>query len=275
MQLVLYSLLGPETRFIRHNNVKHAVGGFAAFKESYLTFRRIDPTPITALEFISPLRLAKYPCVMIPACAYAMVFLFASVLTTVEIPQLFAAKFHLNAKQLGLQFIGLIVGSIIGEQIGGHSSDMWMRTRAKKTAPKKPEPEFRLWLSYIGILLTICGLVVFLVRIDQAPVGHWNVTPIVGAGIAAAGNQIVTTVLITYAIDCYPEEAGSIGVFITLVRQTWGFIGPFWFPDMFTNVGLTPSAGIAVAMLVVGSLIPVAFCHWKGKSLHGTMTNRL
>lgn len=49
-----------------------------------------------------------------------------------------------------------------------------------------------------------------------------------GAGIAAAGNQIVTTVLITYAIDCYPEEAGSIGVFITLVRQTWGFIGPFW-----------------------------------------------
>jgi hypothetical protein len=273
VQLVLYTLLGPETRFIRHNNVKHAVSGFEAFKESYLKFRRIDPTPITALEFISPLRLAKYPCVMIPACAYAMVFLFASVLTTVEIPQLFAEKFHLNAKQLGLQFIGLIVGSIIGEQIGGHSSDMWMRARAKKTSPKKPE--FRLWLSYIGILLTICGLVVFLVRIDQAPVGHWNVTPIVGAGIAAAGNQIVTTVLITYAIDCYPEEAGSIGVFITLVRQTWGFIGPFWFPDMFTNVGLTPSAGIAVAMLVVGSLIPVAFCHWKGKSLHGTMTNRL
>ena len=181
MQLVLYSLLGPETRFIRHNNVKHAVGGFAAFKESYLTFRRIDPTPITALEFISPLRLAKYPCVMIPACAYAMVFLFASVLTTVEIPQLFAAKFHLNAKQLGLQFIGLIVGSIIGEQIGGHSSDMWMRTRAKKTAPKKPEPEFRLWLSYMGFVFAMVGLIVFSVRLQQAPQGKWNITPIVSS----------------------------------------------------------------------------------------------
>jgi hypothetical protein len=271
----LYSLFGPETRFIRHDNAKHAVSGFAAFKESYLKFRRIDPTPITALEFISPLRLAKYPCVMIPACTYAMVFLFASVLTTVEIPQLFGEKFHFNSKQLGLQFLGLIIGSIIGEQIGGHSSDMWMRFRARKTAPRKPEPEFRLWLSYFGILLAICGLVVFLIRIEQAPEGHWNVTPIIGAGIAAAGNQIVTTVLITYAIDCYPEEAGSIGVFITLVRQTWGFIGPFWFPDMFTNVGLAPSAGIVAAMLVVGSLIPVAFCHWKGRSLHGTMSNRL
>ena len=69
---------------------------------------------------------------------------------------------------------------------------------------------------------------VFLVCIQQAPEGHWNVTPIVGAAIAGAGNQIVTTVLITYAVDCYYEEAASIGVFITFVRQIWGFIGPFW-----------------------------------------------
>lgn len=229
VQLILYTLFGPETRFIRHNNALNAQFGFEAFKESYLKFRRIDPTPITLVEFISPLRLAKYPCVMLPAVAYAMVFLFASVLITVEVPQLFAEKFHFNPQQLGLQFLGLIIGSIIGEQMGGHSSDLWMRWRAGKVAPRKPAPEFRLWLSYFGILLAICGIVVFLVRIDQAPEGHWNITPIIGAGIAAAGNQIVTTVLITYAIDSYPEEAGSIGVFITFVRQIWGFLGPFWY----------------------------------------------
>lgn len=229
VQLILYTLFGSETRFIRHNNALNAQFGFEAFKESYLKFRRIDPTPITLVEFISPLRLAKYPCVMLPAVAYAMVFLFASVLITVEVPQLFAEKFHFNPQQLGLQFLGLIIGSILGEQMGGHSSDLWMRWRAGKVAPRKPAPEFRLWLSYFGILLAICGIVVFLVRIDQAPEGHWNITPIIGAGIAAAGNQIVTTVLITYAIDSYPEEAGSIGVFITFVRQIWGFLGPFWY----------------------------------------------
>lgn len=165
---------------------------------------------------------------MIPAVAYSMVFLFASVLTTVEIPQLFAQKFGFNPQQLGLQFIAIIIGSIIGEQIGGYASDYWMGRREKKMEGRRPAPEFRLWLSYIGYLLAVCGVVVFLVRIQQAPVGHWNVTPVVGAGIAAAGNQIVTTVLITYAVDCYPDEAGSIGVFITFVRQVWGFIGPFW-----------------------------------------------
>jgi hypothetical protein len=212
---------------------------------------------------------------MIPACAYAMVFLFASVLTTVEIPQLFAQKFHFNPQQLGLQFLGLIIGSVIGEQIGGYASDLWMRGRAKRIAPRRPPPEFRLWLSYGGILLTIAGMVVFLVRIEQAPTGHWNVTPIIGAGIAAAGNQIVTTVLITYAVDCYPDEAGSIGVFITFVRQTWGFIGPFWFPAMFESVGVARSAGVAAALLVGVALVPVGVVHWRGGGMRGEMSGRM
>lgn len=274
-QFILYGLFGPETRFMRHSDIVYATTGWAAWKEQYLKFRRIDTTPISLMEFVSPLRLAKYPCIMIPAASYAMVFLFGSVLTTVEIPQLFGEKFHFDAQQLGLQFIGLIVGSIIGEQIGGHSSDLWMRGRAKRIAPKKPAPESRLWLSYFGILLTICGMIVFLVRIEQAPEGHWNVTPIVGAGIAAAGNQIVTTVLITYAVDCYPDEAGSIGVFITFVRQTWGFIGPFWFPDMFASVGIANSAGIVTALLVGVSFSPIVFTQWRGQRMRGEMSGRM
>ena len=215
--------MGPETRYLRRGVEHHG----SEPKQGYFTFRRIDPTPLTAWEFVQPLQYAKYACVVIPTVAYSMIYLFASVLISVEVPQLFGEKFHLNVQQLGLQFLGIIIGSVIGEQIGGALSDFWMNRRARKISAR-PNPEFRLWLSYVGYLLTIAGLVVFLVRIQQAPEGHWNVTPIVGAAIAGAGNQIVTTVLITYAVDCYHEEAASIGVFITFVRQIWGFIGPFW-----------------------------------------------
>jgi hypothetical protein len=150
-----------------------------------------------------------------------------------------------------------------------------MKRRAKKIAGARPDPEYRLWLSYVGYLLSITGIVVFLVRIQQAPEGQWNVTPIVGSGIAAAGNQIVTTVLITYAVDCYPAEAASIGVFITFVRQIWGFIGPFWFPDMFTNVGIANSAGVATALIMGVSFVPTLLVQWKGMSLRGNMTERI
>lgn len=75
-----------------------------------------------------------------------MVFLFGSVLTTVEVPQLLQEKFELNAEQLGLQFLGVILGSVIGEQMGGVLSDFWMSRRARHIN-RKPDPEFRLWLS--------------------------------------------------------------------------------------------------------------------------------
>lgn len=154
-----------------------------------------------------------------------MIFLFGSIMTTFEIPQIFPAKFGLDTQQVGLQYLSVIVGTVIGEQFGGIASDKWMWQREKKGLA--PKPEHRLWLSYGGYLLTICGLVVFLVQIDRAS-DEWNVTPIVGAAIAAAGNQLVTTVMITYAVDCHPDDAAAIGVFIAVIRQGWGFIGPFW-----------------------------------------------
>ena len=164
-----------------------------------------------------------------------MIFLWANVMIPIEIPQLFEPKFQLNIQQLGLQYLGFIIGTLIGELMSGALSDFWMRARTKKTGVR-PLPEFRLWLSYFGYVLTIVGVVVFLVQINNATPLKWNVTPLIGAAIAGAGNQIVTTILITYAIDCYHEEAPSIGVCITFVRQIWGFIGPFWYVDAVTFV---------------------------------------
>lgn len=220
VQFVLYVFFGPETRYLRRGVEHHG----SNTKQEYFQFKRIDPTPLTFLDFIQPLKFFWYASVFIPALAYAVVFLVAGVLVTVEIPQLFGPKFHFGAQALGLQFLGLIIGSLIGEIIGGRLSDLWMTRRSKKIGGR-PSPEFRLWLSYLGYILAIVGLVVFLVQINTLK--SYNVTPIVGAGIAAAGNQIVTTVLITYAVDTHVEESASIGVFITFVRQILGFIGPF------------------------------------------------
>ncbi|GMF73553.1 unnamed protein product [Aspergillus oryzae] len=223
VQFVLYLFLGPETRYVGSNVNPNQ----AAWKREYLSLRRIDPTPFSWWEFVKPLTMVMYPSVMIPAAAYAMVFLLSNVLATVEVPELLQEKFELNTEQLGMQFLGPIIGSVIGEQLGGRLSDLWMNTRAKKIQ-RKPEPEHRLWLSYIGFICSIVGLIVFLVCTQESASGHWNVAPIIGIAIGAAGNQIVTTVLITYAVDCYPTEAASVGVCITFVRQIWGFLGPFW-----------------------------------------------
>ncbi|KAJ5874890.1 uncharacterized protein N7529_003320 [Penicillium soppii] len=259
VEFILYVFFGPETRYIGADIQSKS----SAFKAEYMSFRRIDPTPFKMNEFWHPLTLFTNIPVLLAAIAYSMVFLFCSVLNSVEVPQLLQSKFELNAQQLGLSFLGLIIGSLLGEQLGGYMSDLWMNTRARKIG-EKPAPEYRLWLSYIGFLLSIAGMAVFLVCTEQAATGKWDVRPIVGTGVAAFGNQVVTTVLTTYAVDTYPQDAGSVGVFINFVRSTWGFIGPFWFTSMFESVGIAASAGVAAALIMGAGFIPMALMHWQG-----------
>lgn len=157
----------------------------------------------------------------------------------------------------------MIVGSIIGEQLAGRLSDLWMRrasARAQKRNQPPIRPEHRLWLSYAGFLLAVIGLIVFGVRTAQAKEGHWNVTPIVGIAISSAGNQIVTTVMMTYAVDCHPDQSSSIGVFVNLIRSTWAFIGPFWFPDMIESLGVAASSGLMAGIIVGASVVPTIAC---------------
>jgi MFS family permease len=201
VQFVLYLFLGPET------------------------FGRINPDPLSWKDFVHPFIYFTKPAVWIPAMSYAMIFLWSNIMPTIEIPQIFPEKYDLNTQQVGLQFLSFILGSIIGEQIGGRMSDFWMNHRQKKTG-SAPPAEYRLWLSYIGQALAIVGVIIFLVQ--TAASKTWNITPLVGTTIGAVGNQLVTTVYITYAVDCYREDAAGVGVFITFVRQIWGFIGPFW-----------------------------------------------
>lgn len=229
VQFVLYFFFGPETLYLRSENdpPPYIDGRSSGFVAKYLHFRRINPRKLTIHDYFEPLRMIVRPCAVLPGVAYSTVFLFGSILTTIEIPQLFEQKFGLNTEQIGLQFIGVIVGSLLGEQVGGALSDLWMRRR-KASLGEQPQPEFRLWLSYIGYIFTVVGVAVFLVTTEKAPAGKWTVVPVVGTAIAAIGNQVSTTVLVTYAVDCAADKAASVGVFVSLLRQVIGFLGPFW-----------------------------------------------
>lgn len=222
VQFILYLFLGPETLYRRDFAVKPSS---PKLKKAYFSFRRINPDPLTFNDFVHPFVYFTKPVVLIPTVAYSMIFLWSNIMPTIEIPQIFPEKYGFNTQQVGLQFLSFILGSIIGEQMGGRLSDTWMNRRRKKIGAAPP-PEYRLWIGYFGQALAITGVIVFLVQ--TAATETYNITPLIGTTIGAVGNQLVTTVYITYAVDCYREDAAGVGVFITFVRQIWGFIGPFW-----------------------------------------------
>lgn len=44
----------------------------------------------------------------------------------------------------------------------------------------------------------------------------------IGAAIAAAGMNIVTTILIVYTIDTYPEKGPDTGLYFNSIRMGFG-----------------------------------------------------
>ncbi|KIX92754.1 uncharacterized protein Z520_11606 [Fonsecaea multimorphosa CBS 102226] len=247
--------LCPETLYIRNSPSAQQQ---LTIKKQYLSLRRIDPAPFTLTEIFQPYVMLLRPSVLLPAASYAVVFCFASPAVSVIIPTAYGEKFGLNAQQIGLQFLAIMIGAIIGEQVGGFLSDGMMRW--KRGAAERRPAEFRLWASYIGFATAIAGMVEWGVTLQNAPVGWWTVKPDIGLGILTFGLQVVTTTLVTYAVDCNHNEAAAVGAAINQVRQIWSFIGPFWFVPMYEALGFAKAGGM-MAGLIAAAALPILALH--------------
>ncbi|KAJ5657810.1 uncharacterized protein N7484_001459 [Penicillium longicatenatum] len=248
-QFLLYIAIGDETIFDASHDREHIQRG---------TFGRMIPRRITARRFhvrdiLAPFSLAKYPRVLIPACAHAITFCYANIALIVEMPIAFGEKFHFDAQQIGLQFIAIVIGCVLGEQVSGPISDWFLKTVRQRKGHSCPAD--RLWLSYIAFATVFAGLLSWGFQLQHAMT--WNVTPCVGAAIASFGNQMQTTILTTFAVESKSKRAAEVGVFVNVFRQIYGFLGPFYFPDMFSALGLGGAAGVMVAIIAGCSLCPI------------------
>ncbi|KAN0099564.1 MFS multidrug transporter [Hyaloscypha variabilis] len=262
-QFVTYLFFGPETLYHRASIVVRFPADSSVLYRQYLRIGRIMPAPLGIKDFVLPFVLLGDPRVLLTVISYSIVFNFVLVLLTVEIPVYFGVLFHLNPQQIGINFLGLLIGCVLGELIGGPLSDFWRNQWIRRTGGKAFAPEQRLWLAYLGYPLSIAGVVIFCVTLAEAKPLHWIITPIVGIAVAGFGTQIITTIVVTYCSDCHPEiKSSAIGVSINFVRCTWGFLGPFWFPHMFGTLGLRRAAALVSCLMIFASLL-IVYIHWK------------
>lgn len=216
--LLAYLAFGDETVYVERSQTGPHGRRNVLFK--IFVPRRIDPTPIKLYDFTAPLSFISFPRVVTPAWAYAIVYCYANVSLIVERPVTYGEKFHFNPQAVGLQYIPIIIGCLLGEQLSGPTSDWFLKTLQRKRGHSSSSD--RLWLSYIGYATVFCGLLVWGFELQQAKT--WNVVPDIGAAIASFGNQVLTTILVTFAVESKKERATDIGVFINAFRQIYGFV---------------------------------------------------
>ena len=219
-QFIAYLLLGEETLYVPADGNIHVASMARPRFFQKLVPRRINPRQLKPREFVEPLFYARLPRVLIPACAHAIVFCYGNIALIVEMPIAFGEKFDFDSQQIGLQFIAIIIGCLLGEQLSGPMSDWFLQVMHRKRGYHCAAD--RLWLSYIGFGTVIAGLLVWGFQLEKAT--SWNVTPCVGAAISSFGNQIITTILISFAVDSHKEASTNVGVCINFFRHIYGFV---------------------------------------------------
>jgi MFS family permease len=122
--------------------------------------------------------------------------------------------YGLSLKSTSFLYFTPVVALIIGEWFGHWFND-FLATRYVKRHQGLFIPETRLWPNYLAVALMIPGLVIC----GEALENKWNVgTIVIGWGLYMVGVIISSVCTTSYTLDCYPNAAGEVMVFMTLAR---------------------------------------------------------
>ena len=222
----------------------------------------IPAHPFDYKLWLNPLKPIKNINITLVCFTIMLGFAYANIAFIVELPIIFEPLFGLTPQQLSLQYIALIIGSFIGEGLAGPLSDWWMAMLLKRRGVKVIYD--RLWIIYPGVILVMIGLIVFGVCLDKVKDNKYIISPIIGAAIGAAGQNMISTVGTAFAIDNDPKHAADVGLYVNLFRQVYGFVGPFYFPILFENLGYTNGAGLLCGLVALGGAFTVVV-HLRGR----------
>ncbi|KAE8389001.1 major facilitator superfamily domain-containing protein [Aspergillus alliaceus] len=179
---------------------------------------------------------------------------------------IFKNNYGFNLWQVGLSFLGITVGMIIG--IG--TNPLWHRNfmrllqehQAKTGTAGSSEPEFRLPPAVGGAPLVTIGLLWF--AWTTYPSVHW-IVPIIGSGIFGAGVIMIFSGVFTFLVDAYPLYAASALAANSFSRSMFAAAFPLFGQAMFRNLGYQ-WAGFLLAMItLVLAPFPYIFYKWGAK----------
>ncbi|GAA6044187.1 hypothetical protein JCM8097_006444 [Rhodosporidiobolus ruineniae] len=133
----------------------------------------------------------------------------------------------------GLCYLGLGVGFLSAAATASTFADRIYKGLAKRYG-NAGEPEYRLVLTQIGMLVFPLGLVIW-AWTAQAET-HWT-GPVIGSAIFAFGLMLAFNSIQTWLVDAYSPYSAAAVAAATLLRSLTGTILPIFAPRLFVNLG--------------------------------------
>ncbi|KAG8928706.1 hypothetical protein FRC02_006581 [Tulasnella sp. 418] len=232
-------------------------------KLPFLNFRTIPgikaPQPWdTTVRFF---RMFAYPNVAISIMFYCWSWYWFILCVITMIP---AAYPTYTAQVQGLLFLGLILGTVVGEAFFSGTLSDRIVAFISRTRKQPRTPEMRLWLFWPASILSSVGLVIFGLSIHYG--WHWIVGQ-VGMAAFALGIQVGNTIATTYAIDCHPEHVMDVVVFYSFHLNLSAFASPFWIVPLVDMSGWAWAFSSQAIIIAGCTILCVGFLQLYGERL--------
>ncbi|OXV05419.1 hypothetical protein Egran_06813 [Elaphomyces granulatus] len=173
--------------------------------------------------------------------------------------------YHFNEKQIGLTFIGLVVGFLFALMTFGFFDATRYRKEMARTNGRVA-PEHRLYAAMFGSFLLPIGLFWKWFAWTPRKSVHW-IVPVLAGVPFGWGTLAVFLGSITYLVDTYQVANGASAVAGNgILRFALGAVFPLFTIQMYERLGIHWAGSIFAFISLVMIPVPWIF-FWKGKEL--------
>jgi MFS family permease len=147
----------------------------------------LSPADYIKRGIVRPLRLLIFsPITFIFALYMAVVYSYLYLLFT-SMTEVFEEFYGFSTGTVGLSFLGIGVGSLLGLGIFSSMSDRYVKKRAAQSESKEMKPEYRLQLLPYGAIIMPAGFFIYGWTAEKHV--HW-IVPIIGTMFIGIGNLL-------------------------------------------------------------------------------------
>ncbi|KAF5027045.1 hypothetical protein F66182_853 [Fusarium sp. NRRL 66182] len=210
-----------------------------------------------SMAMVRPTKMLLFsPIVSLLSLYMSIVYGYLYLLFT-AMPLLFEGEYHFSSGAVGLTYLGIGVGSIVGLVIAAATSDRLVAHLTRKNGGKA-KPEYRLPIIAGGCVIVPVGL--FLYGWSAENRNHW-IVPIIGTGLVGGGIVIMFLSISVYLVDAFVEYAASATAASTVLRALGGALLPMAGRSMYESLGY--GWGTSLLGFIAAAAIPLPLIFFK------------
>jgi MFS family permease len=207
-------------------------------------------------------RLATLPAPLWSSIQLAVTTFVVGIVMTTQASFFAVPPYNFTTAQMGLMYIALLIGSLLGSFLGGPATD-WMVLRLAKCNNGIYEPEYRLW-AYLPVPFLATGGTL-LYGLGAANGLHWMV-PCFGLFLLGIYLNLSLPVALGYAFDCYTSLEDETAQFTNTIRNVAGGAFTFCIQPWINASGARNTIIILSVIVFVIHITGILF-QFRGKSI--------